>query len=63
MHKVGVSRKQPEIVPNAELRNQGVDRTDLNTALAAAIADLRGGNVILPVRYEKREGAEALDDL
>ena len=49
-------------MPNAQLRNQSVDRARLNTALATSIAKLCSGDVIFTIRIEQRKGREMIDD-
>lgn len=50
-------------MPAAKLDEQGVDGPDLNSAAAAGVANLRGFDVILPVRLDEPEGAKAFDEL
>jgi len=48
---------------NAELRDHGVDRADLQAGAAAAIAQLRSVDVILPIRADQWQGGKAFDDV
>jgi len=47
----------------AKVGQQGVDCPGLDTMLAAQIAKLSGGNMIVPVGIEERKRHEARDDL
>ena len=60
--EVSVRRQQGEIVTDAELREESVDRPDSDAAPAAGIA--KGGcrDVVFPVGDEEGEGGEAFDD-
>ena len=48
---------------NAHLRQNGIDRANLQTGATTAIAQFRRGDVILPVGREKRQGCEPIDDV
>jgi len=61
--KAFVRGEQRQLVPNAELRKNRVDRADLNPRAAAAVAKLSGVYVVLAIRGKQRKGAEAIDDL
>ena len=62
-HKIVVRCQQHQVVTNAELRDHGVDRADLHTGAAAAIAQLRSIDVIHPVRSKQREGRKTVNDV
>lgn len=47
---------------DADLREDGVDRPDLNAAAAGAVAELCGLEVIVAVWRQEGEGGEAFDD-
>jgi len=48
---------------DAELGQEGVDRSDLNAGPAATVPQFRGIDVIAAVRREQRESRESLHDL
>ena len=50
-------------MPDAELREKGVDCANLHAGATAVIAQFRGIDVILPVRSEERQGLEPVDDV
>jgi len=61
--KVGVRGPNSQFVTDAKVGQQGVDCPGLDTMLAAQIAKLSGGNMIVPVGIEERKRHEARDDL
>lgn len=60
--KVHVGRKELQLVSYAELRENRVDRADLHSAPASAIADLRGLVVVVTIWGDERKSGEASDD-
>lgn len=50
-------------MPNADLRQDRVDRPDLNPRAATTIAQRGRLDVVLSVRGEKWKGGEMIDDL
>ena len=62
MAKVSIGRQDREVVTDAKLRQQCVDRTDLNTAPATSVSQLGGIDVVLPGRRQKRQRREAIED-
>lgn len=58
-----VRRQQHQIVPPAELYEQGIDRSDLHAATAAGVPDFCCFDVVFPARLEEGESGEALDEL
>jgi hypothetical protein len=62
-HKVAVGRQQLQLVTHAELRNDGVNGADLQPGATASIAQVCGVDVILPVRRQKRQGGESVNDV
>ena len=60
--EVRIRREHCELVANAELGDEGVDRADLNPASAAGVPQLGRANVILAVRNQQGKGGEPLDD-
>lgn len=61
-HEVLIRRQQRQVVVNAKLCDQRVDRADLEATTPAGVAQLRGGNVIRPAGREQRKRREAIDD-
>jgi hypothetical protein len=61
--EIRVSREQHKLMTDAELSDQGVNRTCLNSAPAAAVLNLCSEDMIRSVRREEREGCKALNDL
>jgi hypothetical protein len=61
--EIVVGRQQLQLVSYAELRNHGIDRADLQPSTATSIAQIRGVNVILPVRRQEREGHKPFNDV
>jgi hypothetical protein len=61
--EVDVGGQNGQLVTDAQLSQQHVDCPRLNSMPAAQIAQLCGGDVILPVGVEERERRKALDDL
>jgi hypothetical protein len=62
MAKVSIGRQDREVVTDAKLRQQCVDRTDLNAAPATSVSQLGGVDVVLPCRHQKRQCREAIED-
>jgi hypothetical protein len=61
--KVAVGRQHREIVPNAKLRQQSIDRADLQAAAAAFALQLRRVDVVTPVWHQERQGGKPVDNL
>ena len=61
--EVAIGRQHDEVVPGAELRQDGVDRSNLDAAPSAGAADVGRRDVVLAIRDEEGQGSEALDDL
>ena len=61
--EVDVGGQNSQLVTDAQLSQQRVDCSRLNTTPAAQIAQFCGGDVIFPVGVEERERRKALDDL
>ena len=61
--EVLVRRQQNQVVPPAQLDEQGIDGSDLHSTAATGVAHLRCFDVILPVWLEEGEGGEAVLDL
>ena len=62
-YEIVVGRQERKLVADAELREHGVDRADLQAGPATTISQVRGIDVILPVRGQKRQGGEPVDDV
>lgn len=50
-------------MPNAQLGEQCVDRTDLDTRSATLVSELGRCDVVLAIGLQQRKRREALDDL
>ena len=61
--EVFIGRQHCELVMDAELCEQRVDGTDLHTGPTTAVAQLRGSDVIFPVRAEERQSPEPVNDV
>jgi hypothetical protein len=63
MCEIFVRREQYDIVPNAKLRKQGIDGTELDSCAAASVAQGGRVDVIIPIGLEERQCCEALNNL
>lgn len=61
--EIVVGREQRQFMADAKLREKGVDRAELHPHAPTTVAQVRGVNVVLPVRNEERQGREPLDDV
>ena len=61
--EIVVGCQQGQAVANAELRDHGIDRADLQAGAAAAIAQFRSIDVILPVRSQQRKRRKTVNDV
>jgi hypothetical protein len=61
--EVLVSGQQSETVSDAELRNQGVDCSDLNARPSAGIPQVGSCDVVFTIGLDQRQCREAIDDL
>jgi hypothetical protein len=61
--EVIVGGEQRELVPNAELGQQGVDGANLYTGPATDVSNLCGSNVVLAIWLKHRKRFKGLDDL
>ena len=50
--EVSIRRQQSQFVAYAQLAQQRVDRPDLNPSPPANVANIRGINVVLPIRHQ-----------
>lgn len=62
IEKIFVGREQGQVMPNAKLRKQRVNRTHLNASATTAVTQSGSINVILPVGADKRQCRKSLDD-
>lgn len=60
--KIPVGCEHGAVVANAELGEQRVDRSNLNTATTAVISQVRGADVVLSVGNQKRQRRKAIDN-
>lgn len=60
--EIPIRGEQHEIVANAELSEQRVDRSNLDAAPAASVPQGGRSDVILAIRLEERQDSEALHD-
>ena len=63
LDKVLVRREQREFVTDAELCEQRIDSADLHPAATAAVTQLRGIDVVLPVGRKERQRCKSIDDV
>ena len=63
LDKVLVRREQRESMTDAELCEQRIDSTDLHPAATAAVSQLRGIDVVLPVGRKERQRCKSIDDV
>ena len=60
--KVEVRGEHDQVVPDTELGEKRIDRSDLNAVAPATIAQLRGLDVVLARRSDHRQRAETIQD-
>jgi hypothetical protein len=61
--EVMVRRQQQQVMANAELGEQCVDRADLYARTSAPIAQVRRANVVVAIRDNERQCGELCDDV
>jgi hypothetical protein len=61
--EIAVGRQHGQVVAQAELRQQGIHRSDLHALATAMVPQRRGLNVILTIRHDQRQGRKPRDDL
>jgi hypothetical protein len=61
--EIVISGEQRELMTDAKLREKGIDRAELYPCAPAAIAQVCGLDMVSPIRNEKRQGREPLDDI
>lgn len=60
--KVGVGRKHREIVPDAQLREECVDRSDLNPGASTVVSELGCFDMVATIRDDERQGQESFEN-
>jgi len=63
MREVLVCSEERQIVADAELCKQRIDRANLDTGLATRIAQASCTDMVFPVGLKQRQSRETLDDL
>ena len=63
MQEVVVGREQGQVMTNAKLRQQRVDRAYLNAGPTTGVAQLRGVDVIMPIWADNWQRGKSLDDV
>ena len=61
--KVSIGRQHRQIVAETELRQQRIDRTDLNAASPASVSQFGSFYVVAPVGNQQRQRREPIEDL
>lgn len=61
--KIPIARKHQQAVANAQLRQERIDRANLNAMAATRVAQRRGFDVIVPVGHEERKCGEPIENL
>ena len=61
--KVVIARQHYQVVADAQLRQESIDRANLNAMTAACVADVSGFDVIGSIRHEEGKGGEPLQNL
>jgi hypothetical protein len=59
--KVVISAEQNQVVPQAQLNQYGIDRSDLNAVSSTSVANPGGVNVVLAIRLVTRRRSAAQD--
>ena len=63
LREIIIRRQQCQVMTNAEPAQQSVNRADLHAALAAMIAEVGSGNVVLTIRGQQWKRGKAINDL
>lgn len=61
--KVFVGREHREVVAKAELRQQRIDRADLNAASSAFVSLIGRVHMVAPIGNQQRQSGEPFEDL
>jgi len=62
-NEIAIGREQRKLVTNAKLRKNGINSAKLQASATTAISKFRGSDVILSVRWQKRQGCEPINDV
>lgn len=63
MLKILVRTQHQEVMPDTELREESVDRSDLKAASAALIAKIGSGSMVFTSGHDQRQGSEPVENL
>jgi len=63
MLKITIGTEHREVMSDAELREERIDRSDLKAAAAALAAKVRSGDVVVALWHDERQRGEPIDDL
>ncbi len=63
MREVFVGAQQNRLMPDAQLRDERINRTQLHACPAACVSEICCGNVVCAIWLNQPERCEALDDL
>ncbi len=58
-----VCTQHDKLVPDAELSEEGIDRTDLKASTTAVVTKVRRGCVIVALGHDQRQRSESIKDL
>ena len=61
--EIVVGRQQHQVVANAQLRDDRVDRANLQAGATTAIAQFRGLDMIQPIRSQEGQRRKAVNDV
>jgi len=60
--EVAIGREHHELMPDADLREEDIDRPDLYTVSAADVPQFRRRHVVLPVGNDEGKDCESFED-
>src|SRR5947209_16057071 len=63
MLEIAVGTEHREVVPDTELREERIDRSDLKAAPAALVAKVGSGDVVFALWHDERQRGEPIEDL
>ena len=63
MLEIPVARQHRQIAAQAELRQQRIDRADLNAAAPASVSQFRRVHMVALVRHQQRQRSKPFEDL
>jgi hypothetical protein len=58
--EVPIARQHRQIMPNAKLRQQSINRPNLDAAASTPVAQLRGIDVVAPIGNQQWQGSKSL---